>query len=140
LTNEEGQSPEPAEIFLPPLTDDERAAIGAGPNNDSRSTAEAQQLSSGLSSEEIQRRAEENEAKRTEAFRNHFERLAVVTLYGAWAILMLLGLTWVYHLVASPCWPRLPDAQIDHIQSIITGGILVGLAGGHFKRRLGGGN
>lgn len=124
---------------LPPITAREEASAYASSQiEDSLSIAETKQLSSGLSEDKLKRIAAENEANRTEKFRDHFERLAVVTLYLVWIILILVGLAWVYHLLAPPCWPRLPDQQVQHLQSIITGGVLAGIAGGHFKRRISG--
>lgn len=79
-----------------------------------------------------------NEANRPEDYRDHFERLALWSRYLAWLALITIGGTWAYHLIAPPEWPRLPDEQVSHMQSILTGGVLTGLASGHVKRRLGG--
>lgn len=122
-----------SEKKLPPLSEQEKAAIDS---DDVQSREEAKQLGSGLSSDEIQRQAEEAEAGRTERFRDHYENLAIVTLYIVWGALIIIGLAWLYHLIASPSWPRLPDEQVNQLQNIVTGGVLAGLAGGHLKKRL----
>lgn len=113
---------------IPALTQGE---IEAAANTDSKSAAESKQLSSGKSEDALRK-----EAERTERFRDHFERLSLVTLYLVWAVLMILGAVWIYHLIAPPSWHRLPDEQVRNIQSIVTGGFLAGLASGHLKRRL----
>jgi hypothetical protein len=122
------------ERTVPPLSAKEEAAITA---SDDRSNEEAKQLASGKPTNELKRIAEENEAGRTEKFRDHFETLALITLYVVWAIVILFALVWAYHLVAPVGWCRLPDAQIDKIQSILAGGIIAGIATGHVKRRIG---
>lgn len=97
---------------------------------------EARQLSQGKTGEQIAHEAAEAEAARTEKFRDHFERLAIVSLYLVWGGISLVALTWLYHLVAPPCWPRLPEDQVKNIQAVVTGGVIAGIAGGHMKKRL----
>lgn len=104
---------------------------------DFRSDAEAIQLSSGRAPEDLKREAAEAEHNRTERFRDHFESLAIVTLYIAWAIVLIIALVWVYHLLAPPCWFHLPAEQVKQLQWIVTGGVFAGVVGGHIKRRLG---
>lgn len=120
---------------IPPLSPEEEAVVLQ--TDDLQSAEEAKQLSSGKSAGELRRIAQEREAGRTEAFRDHFERLALISLYLVWALLIVFGLVWAYHLVAPPTWFRLPEGQVDHLRSILTGGILAGIASGHVKRRLG---
>ena len=121
---------------LPPLSQAEKDASAA---DDTQSREEAKQLGSGLSAEKLKRQSEENEADRTERFRDHFERLAIVTLYVVWACLVIVGVAWVYHLLAPPEWMLLPEKKVRQLQNIVTGGLLIGIAGGHLKRRLGSG-
>ena len=104
---------------------------------DVKASKEAKQLNSGKSAEELEKEALANEADRNEKFRNHFERLAIASLYLIWVAIVLVGVTWIYHLLAPDCWPRLPDNQIDRIQAVLTGGVIAGIASGHMKRRLG---
>ena len=105
---------------------------------DDRATAEAKQLSSGLSEDKLKKIAEENEAKRTERFRDHFERLAIFTLYVVYLSLLLVGLVWLFHIITPTCWHFLTPAQAEKVQAIITGGIIAGIAAGHLKKRLSG--
>jgi hypothetical protein len=116
------------------LSQEEKGLVGL---SDEMSAKEAKQLSGGLPEDEIRRNAERNEASRTERFRDHFERLAIVTLYVVWAILCLVAVARLYHLLAPPLWWRLPDEQVARLQSIVTGGVLASIAGGHVKKRLG---
>lgn len=104
--------------------------------NDSMSVAETKQLSSGLSEDQIRKRSLEKEASRTERFRDNFEHIAILTLWVVWIALVIIGILWVYHIIAPPTWWRLPAQQVSQLQSIVTGGLLAGLAGGHLKKRL----
>ena len=122
-------------VVIPPFSIEETAVLDSG-NEDAKSTQEAKQLSSGKTEVELRREAAVREAGRTEKFRDHFEFLAVATLYFSWIIFAILGITWVYHLVALPSWYHLPEEQLKQIHAIITGGILAGIAGGHMKKRL----
>ena len=119
-----------------PLHSADRESAKSGGVFDQRAANEAKQLSSGKSSDELETESREAEAKRTEAFRNHFEILAIVTLYVVWFAIVVVGVTWLYHLVAPPTWPRLPPEQVGNIQSIVTGGVIAGIASGHMKKRL----
>ena len=69
MTNETSKIEE-ADKKLPPLSDAEKAAAESDSSEDPQSTAEALQLSSGMSSKELEKRAIEAEADRTEIFRN----------------------------------------------------------------------
>ena len=93
LSDYENQ-PEP-ELRLPPLSPQEEAALAGPLDGDLSATAETRQLSSGLSTDELKKTAVQNEANRTEKFRDHFEKLAVVTLYFTWLAFILIGATWV---------------------------------------------
>ena len=108
----------------------------SGGRFDRRGAKEAKQLSSGKSANELREEAEKAEADRTEAFRNHFERLAILSLYVIWFAIIIVGLTWLYHLIAPPFWPHLPEEQVNNIQAIVTGGVIAGIASGHMKKRL----
>lgn len=120
---------------LPPLPANEEEAQRSF--EDQISTKEAKQLSSGLSANEIEKRERENEAGRAEKFRDHFEGIAIVTLYIVWSVLVIVGLLWVYHIAAPPDWWHLPDQQVRQLHGIVTGGVLAGFASGHVKKRLG---
>lgn len=127
------------------MTEDDEPKIPEKPRDlawasflgDWRGSAEAKFLSQGKSQEQLELDAAEAEARRTEAFRDHFERLAIVSLYIVWFAIVLIGLAWLYHLLAPPTWSRLPDEQAGHLQSIVTGGLIAGIAGGHVKKRIG---
>lgn len=130
------KEPPDLSIRIPPFSPEEEAVLRQRPSDDTKSTAEAKQLASGLPANELKKRADENEANRTENFRDHFEGLAICTLYMVWIVLIVIGAAWVYHLLAPPTWPRLPDEQVKQLQSVVTGGILAGIAGGHLKKRM----
>lgn len=112
------------------------AALFEQNTTDDQATAEAKQLSQGKSEEQLRDDAKAAEAERTEKFRDHFERLAIISLYVVWIAIAIIGVLWVYHTVAPPNWWRLPDDQVRNLQAIVTGGVIAGTASGHLKRRL----
>lgn len=98
---------------------------------------EAKLLGKNLSADEIAVIAAQNEHDRTENFRNHFERIAVCALWVFAAAMLVVGLTWFYHIITPETWHWLSPEGVAKIQNIVTGGILAAVAGGHLKRRLG---
>ena len=56
---------------------------------------------------------------------------------GAFLAIMVMGAVWVWHLIAPLKWQWMADGQIDHIQNMVTGGVIAVVVGDHFKRRLG---
>lgn len=111
--------------------------VAGSPEDDAKAAAEAKQLGSGNTVKEIEEAARKNEVGRQETFRDHFEIIAIISLWGVWAAISLVGTVWVYHLVAPECWPRLPEQRIQTLQAILTGGVIAGVASGHLKRRIG---
>ena len=111
--------------------------VGSDQPFDRRATSEEIQLSSGKSSDVIHSEAIVAEARRIERFRNHFENLIVITtVYLVWLAMVIVGLIWFYHLIAPPGLPRLPDTQVNTIQSIVTASMLSGIASKRLKKRL----
>lgn len=82
------------------------------------------------------REAEVAEHKRTEKFRQHFERIALGFLYGLAVGLIIIGAAWLYHLVTPYCWHWLTADQLDDLQGLLTGGLIVGILTDHFRKRL----
>jgi hypothetical protein len=130
--NAAGQSREE----IPGLPDFEAAAALAEPVTNDPAQAEAAQLSEGLTKDELEKRAEVAEHGRTERFRDHFERLAIFALWVSAIAIALVGSVWLLHMVL-PCRYRwLSTEDLSHIQSIVTTGLLVGVIGNHFRKRL----
>lgn len=98
-------------------------------------TKEARQIALGLPEDELRRLAATGEHHRNEKFRNHFERIALCSLWAAWVVIIVLAGTWLWHVVTPLHW--LPPESVDRIQTLVTGGVIAGIAGGHIKRRLG---
>lgn len=104
--------------------------------SDERASKEGIQLGSGKSQRDLQQEADEADHDRDQAFKEHFERIALVALYlGALAVFISAGI-WFYHLVAPEAWSRFSDGRLDAIQDFLTGGVIVGLFASHFKKRL----
>lgn len=101
------------------------------------SVKEAQQLSSGRSGEELKEDAERREHARNQGFRDLFEKLVKAGMLGAFGAIMFMGAVWVWHLITPENWQWLSEQQIDHIQGMVTGGVIAVVVGDHFKRRLG---
>lgn len=111
--------------------------IGDSGRNKSRADQEDELLGSGRSKEEIKDAARVKEAARQEKFRDHVECVAVLTLYLVFGAAVILGVVWLYHLIAFEIWPRIPERQLDKIQTIITGGAIIGAVKEYFKKRVG---
>lgn len=120
---------------IPPLREDE-VAVADQPGN-LAAPNEAVQLGSGRSSAELRREAENNEHGRTEKFRNHFERIVVIGLYGLAGVFLIVSLIWFWHLVMPEQARWLTPDDISRLQNFVTGGVIATIAGGHVKRRLG---
>lgn len=109
----------------------------AASGSDSQARAEAKQIGSGRSVEELAQDAAEQEHGRTQRFREAVERVAILGIYaGALGILILAG-TWLINIVLPLDERWLEPEDLAHIQTILTAGVLVGAVGGHFKRRMG---
>jgi hypothetical protein len=100
-------------------------------------TKEARQIALGLSEDQLRRLAAEGEHNRNEKFRDHFEKIALCTLWLAWGLIVLVALAWLYHLMTPVGWHWLDDDHVSKLQTLVTGGVIAGIAGGHIKRRLG---
>jgi len=101
------------------------------------SEKESALLSRNLSPEDIQSEVARNEHHRSERFRNHFEHVAVFSLWVLAVVLLSVGLTWFWHIISPERWHWLEPDQVSRLQNVMTGGILASLAGNHMKKRLG---
>lgn len=66
-----------------------------------------------------------------------FENLAIVALWLSAVVIAACGLIWLAHMVLPEKWRWLAKDDVSHLQSIVTAGLLVGVIGNHFKKRLG---
>lgn len=98
---------------------------------------EAIALSGGLSRGELEKLALVAEHGRNEKFRNQFEILAIIALWLSALVIAACGLIWVAHMVLPEGCRWLSKDEVSHLQSIVTAGLLVGVIGNHFKKRLG---
>jgi hypothetical protein len=117
----------PAEV----LALDESSPIGDS------SLKEAKQLTRGLSSEDLAKEAASREHHRTEAFKDHFENIAIVGLWVIAILFLAVGFTWFWHLLTPASWHYLNTDQVSKLQNIVTGGILTTIAANHVKKRVG---
>ena len=102
-----------------------------------RAWAEAEALSRNASPEELQRDAAQQEHHRNQRFRHHFERIAIAALWVAAVSITVVGGIWLWHMAAPTKWRWLKGDDVSHLQSIMTAGLLVGVIGNHFKKRMG---
>lgn len=135
---EEEQDEGPEIKPIPPLPEAEKTALSADGASQDAAVKEAEQLSSGRSSDELKRDAEQREHHRTQQFRDHFEKLVKFGMNAAFVAIMLMGAAWIWHLITPENWQWMSERQLDHIQSMVTGGVIAVVIGDHFKRRLGG--
>lgn len=115
---------------------------------DDRASKEAAQLGSGAPIKDLERDASENEHRRTQQFRDHFECLSIIMLDVLFAGFILLAAVWVLHMILPESsmatgWVSyvhgwLTDGQLDRITGLLAGGVIAGLVADHFKRRMGG--
>ena len=120
---------------VPKLSEKERALLDQASEGDA-GTKEALLLSHGDSAEELERKSRKNEHARNENFRDHFEKLSIASLYIA--VIGTLGIAgaWIWHVATPNSWHWLSADQIDTLKSLVTGGILAGVASGHIRKRL----
>lgn len=99
--------------------------------------AEAEFLSRNVSPEELQRDADQREHHRNQRFRHHFELIAICALWVAALAVTSVGGIWLWHMAAPTNYRWLNGEDVSHLQSIMTAGLLVGVIGNHFKKRIG---
>jgi cation transport ATPase len=99
--------------------------------------AEEEFLSRNSAPEELKKDAERQEHHRNQRFRHHFEHIAVCTLWLAAIAIASVGAIWLWHMIAPSNLRWLTGEDVSHLQSIVTAGLLVGVIGNHFKKRLG---
>lgn len=135
-------APPPEEIGarprqIPPgVPQNEQAASG---NIDSigRAYAEYEALTRNASPEDLQKDADFREHGRNQRFRHQFELIAICALWIAAAAIAGVGGVWLWHMAAPDRWRWLKSDDVSHLQSIMTAGLLVGVIGNHFKKRMG---
>jgi hypothetical protein len=107
---------------------------------DVRALAEAKQVASGKPQEELAEEAAAREHERGQRFKDHFERIAIVTLYAVSLGMLVATGIWFLHVITPvepTAWRWLNANQVQALQNGITGVILVGVLADHFKKRLG---
>ena len=129
--------PDGRRILIPrPPVAAEVAAANLDPESGDLARKEEAAVFAGLTRAQMAERAVRAEADRNEKFRDHFERLAIASLWMAAGTISIVGLIWLAHMVLPTGWRWLSTEDLSHIQSIVTAGLLVGLVGNHFKKRL----
>lgn len=98
--------------------------------------AEAKQLSRGKSLTDLEKEAKESEHGRTERFKDQFETITMLAMWGISIATAIFGFTWFWHLMTPESWHWLLPEQVEKIQNIFAGVILAGVLGDHFKKRL----
>jgi hypothetical protein len=121
---------------IPGIPPTEEAAFGESSSIE-KAWAEAEQLSRNATPEQLERDAAEREHNRNQRFRHHFELIAIVALWIAAIAITSVGGVWLWHMAAPVGLRWLKDEDVSHLQSIMTAGLLVGVIGNHFKKRMG---
>jgi hypothetical protein len=120
---------------IPGLQQSERDAVERG--DDNKSTNEAVLFSRGPTLKQVREECEKNEALRNDAFKEHFERLAIFSLYIAWAAWAIMGVVLVGHLVTPVRLHFVTSEQMNALQPLVFAGGFAAIAGDHIKRRIG---
>jgi hypothetical protein len=102
-----------------------------------RAWLEIQSLTRNATPEQLQQDADFQEHGRNQRFRHHFEKIAIAALWVAAIAVMGVGAVWLWHMGAPEKWRWLKSDDVSHLQSIMTAGLLVGVIGNHFKKRMG---
>lgn len=121
--------------IIPGIPESERDAI-QDVNGQSDALAENIQLTSGRSIDDLAQEARSNEHGRNEKFRDHFEKIAIASLYVLFGYLFFAGTVWLLHIILSPKCRWLSPEEVAHLQSILSAGIVIGVVGNHYKKRL----
>jgi hypothetical protein len=137
VATEQEQENGPETKDIPGLPAIEKAALAANSDSAKAALKEAKQLSSGRTLQELEEDAKRAEHARDQGFRDLFEKLVKAGMLGAFGAVMLMGAAWIWHLITPENWQWLSEQQIDHIQGMVTGGVIAVVVGDHFKRRLG---
>lgn len=127
---------------IPSLPESEAAvafggATAADPTTGDPAQREAADFAASKSRKQLEEEAYVAEHGRSERFRNHFENLAVFALWVSAISIALVALVWLAHMIMPTSRRWLSNEDLSHIQSIVTAGLLVGVIGNHFKKRLG---
>lgn len=126
-----------AGLTIPGVPESERLASSGPVQSTDFAQLEIESLTQGLSEDELRRRATNNEHNRSERFRDQFETLTIIALWAAALAIAAIGIVWIAHLLLPERRRWLSAEDLTHIQSIVTAGLLVGIVGSHFRKRLG---
>jgi hypothetical protein len=121
---------------IPGLPPTERAASRNSASVE-KAIAEENSLSQNATPEELQKDADRREHHRNQRFRHHFELIAICALWVAAFAIAGVGGVWLWHMAAPSRLRWLSGEDVSHLQSIMTAGLLVGVIGNHFKKRMG---
>lgn len=128
----------PEQPKVPQLSADDRRALDPADSvGDDSATNEAKLFGEGLSEDDIRKAAAKREHERSENFKDHYEWLMIFSLWGAALVLLAIGLTWLWHVLAPTCLHYLDTERIAKLQNLITGGVLLGILSSHIKKRIG---
>lgn len=136
--NDQPSLPDASDIFpqIPSLPSSERAASDSSVSA-VNARSEEKALSRNATADELKQAAAVGEHQRDQLFKANFEWIAIIAVWlGALAVLTVGGV-WLWHMSAPPRWRWLTVEEVSHLQSILTAGVLVGIAGNHFKKRVG---
>lgn len=128
---------ESAEKTIPRLSPEMVAALERPASGVDSAQQEAALFAQDLDAESIEKEAKRNSHKRNERFKDHFENIAIASLWIVASLFIVVGVVWFWHLL-TPQWLHfLGSEEIDKLQNIVTGGVITGIGADHIKRRIG---
>ena len=95
---------------------------------------EALSLGRGLPERDLRREADESNHDRSERFKSHLDNIAIAAMYPVAGTLLMAGGFWFWHIVTP--WHFLEPDQLDVLQNMLTGGVLVSVGTAYMKKRL----
>jgi len=112
---------------------EEEATSSSSPND--LAVQEARVMSGGMSFEELQADAKKSEHSRNEKFKDHLEKIVLWGLYVTAFGTGTFAIIWGLHVILPEKWHWLDHTQLESMQNLLTGGVLAGLVGDHFRKR-----
>lgn len=91
--------------------------------DDDASIREANELSSGLTAGELKKQSDKNHFTRRERFKDHFECIVLIILWSIIFIVVVMALVWVYHMITPMKWHWLEPTDVEHLQTMLVGGV-----------------
>ncbi len=107
------------------------------PASDEESHANADKESTAFANEtDLRKLAEESQHGRSEDLKDLIHCVAKIVVLCVFVILLLMGLSFSWHLIAPDKFRYLSEAQINDIRNILFSGLVASAASAYFRKNL----